>query len=367
MSSSVWCLRNWPLNQIGAKLAPALIAGCTVVLKPSEVTPINAYLVAEAIHAAGLPRGVFNMVMGTGPACGEPLAHHPKVDMVSFTGSTVVGRKLHAIGASSIKRVRSELGGLTISVNMTLALTLTLIGGKSASIILPDATPKQIAMMSRHVIGNTGQSCNALSRMLVPTSRYDEACDIAKQAFQATNVVAADDPGAKITDIGPLASEQQYTKVRGYIQRGLDEGARLIVGGLDRPPGVPDGGYFVAPTVFADVENSMSIAQEEIFGPVLSIIPYETEEQAVEIANDTIFGLNNAVAGANQEHAIAVASLLRSGQVQVNTTAGSSKTPFGGYKQSGDGREWGEFGIDDMLQIKAINTPPPPRKKTSRL
>ena len=336
---------NWPLNQIAAKIAPALLAGCTVVLKPSEITPINAIIVAEAIHAAGLPKGVFNMVMGTGPESAQLLAEHPKVDMVSFTGSTRVGRMLHAKGAASIKRVRTELGG------------------KSATVVLDDATPEQIAAMAGHVIGNTGQSCNALSRMIVPESRYEEAVAIAKKVFESVTVTNA--MGGNMGDIGPLASQMQFDKVTGYIQKGIDEGARLVTGGPGRPVGF-DQGYFVQPTVFADVNNQMTIAREEIFGPVLSIIPYKTEAEAIEIANDTIYGLNNGVASADMDHAIAVASQLKSGQVQINTPSGGAgaSVPFGGYKQSGDGREWGSAGLEEFLQIKAINKP---KKKRSKM
>jgi len=303
------------------------------------VTPINAYVLAEAIHASGLPPGVFNMVCGTGADVGEIMATHPLVDMVSFTGSTAVGRHLHAVGAATLKRVRSELGG------------------KSATIVLEDATEEQIRLMATHVIGNTGQSCNALSRLLAPRCRYDEVVEIARAAFEGIRVVAADDASAEAGDIGPLASRQQYAKVRGYIQTGIDEGARLVAGGLEAPPNTPSDGYFVRPTVFSDVNQDMTIAREEIFGPVLCILAYDSEEQAITMANDTIYGLNNAVVGADQEHAMRVAARLRSGQVQVNTTSGSPLAPFGGYKQSGDGREWGEAGLEEFLQIKAINRP----------
>ena len=249
---------NWPLNQIAAKLGPALLAGCTFVLKPSEVTPINAFIVAEAIHASGLPKGVFNMVCGTGLNCGEVLATHPKVDMVSFTGSTKVGRMLHAKGAATVKRVRTELGG------------------KSATVVLADATPAQIKLMASNVLGNTGQSCNALSRLLAPRSRYDEVVAIAKAAFDGAKVVEASDPSAKMSDLGPLSSQMQYDKVTGYIKQGIAEGARLVSGGPERPAGVNPSGYFVKPTLFADCTNQMSIAREEIFGPVLTIIPQAT-------------------------------------------------------------------------------------------
>jgi len=336
---------NWPLNQIGCKIGPALMAGCTVVLKPSEVTPINAYLISEAIHAAGLPKGVFNMVCGKGKDCGEELAVNPKVDMVSFTGSTAVGRHLHALGANQIKRVRTELGG------------------KSAAVIMDDATPQQIGLMAGNVLGNTGQSCNALSRLLVPKSRYDECCQIAKATFESVKVTEPSNPKASRNDIGPLSSRQQLEKVTGYIQKGIDEGARVITGGLGTPPGVSESGYYVKPTVFADVHNKMTIAQEEIFGPVLCIIPYETESEAIEIANDTIYGLSNGVAGSDMERALDIASQLRSGQVHVNSVNQSLLAPFGGYKQSGDGREWGKYGFEDFLQIKSINKPAPKKAK----
>ena len=337
---------NWPINQIAAKVCPALLAGCTVVLKPSEVTPVNAILVAEAIHAAGLPAGVFNLVMGTGLEVGQILAEHPKVDMVSFTGSTPVGRRLHALGAQTIKRVRTELGG------------------KSATVVLEDATPKQISKMATHVIGNTGQSCNALSRMIVPRSRYEECINIARDAFEKVTISVAHE--GKIGDIGPLASQAQFDKVNGYIQKGIDEGARLVIGGPGRPHGEKfSSGYFVRPTIFADVKNNMTIAQEEIFGPVLSIIPAESEAEAIEMCNDTIYGLNNGVASSSVERAMEVASKLRSGQVQINTPSGGAGmgVPFGGYRQSGDGREWGHWGLEEFLEIKAINFPSTRRSK----
>ena len=337
---------NWPLNQLGCKLAPALLSGCTMVIKPSEVTPVNAVLLAEAVHAAALPPGVLNVVWGTGPGVGERLATHPLVDMVSFTGSTPVGKKLHALGATTVKRVRTELGG------------------KSAAVVLDDATPSQIKRVATNVIGNTGQSCDALSRLVVPRSRLKEAEAIAKEAFEGTQVVDATDrgePGAKprLGDIGPLASQAQHDKVRGFIEAGLAEGAKLVAGGLEPPPGVPAGGFFVRPTVFSEVTNDMTIAQEEIFGPVLSIIAYDTEEEAIRIANDTVYGLSNAVVSADEDRAMAVARQLRSGQVKVNTTDPNPRAPFGGFKQSGDGREWGAYAFDDFVQIKAYNRPAP--------
>lgn len=333
---------NWPLNQIAVKLAPALLAGCTMVLKPSEVTPINAYLITEAIDDAGLPPGVFNMVCGRGPEVGEVLATHPLVDMVSFTGSTAVGRRLHALGAQTVKRVRSELGG------------------KSAAIVLEDATDKQIRMVAMDVLQNTGQSCNALSRMLVPTARYEDVCDMIKGIYESITVVDARDTTSGRDDIGPLVSQEQLDKVRRYINIGMKEdGATLLTGGPDVVDngGVDARGFFVRPTAFADVANNMTIARDEIFGPVLSIIPYETIDEAVGIANDTIYGLSNAVVGEDEDRALDVARRLQSGQVMVNAPFGGLRAPFGGYKQSGDGREQGVHGLEDFLQIKALNLP----------
>ena len=331
---------NWPLNQIAVKLAPALLAGCTMVLKPSEVTPINAYLIAQAIDEANLPPGVFNMVCGRGPDVGQVLATHPLVDMVSFTGSTAVGRHLHALGAQTIKRVRSELGG------------------KSAAIVLEDATEKQIRMVVMDVLQNTGQSCNALSRLLVPTTRHAEVCDMVKDIYESVRLVDARDETSGRDDIGPLVSQEQLDKVQRYIDIGIEEdGATLLTGGSDVVDDeiVDPRGFFVRPTAFADVTNSMTIAREEIFGPVLSILPYATVDEAVEIANDTIYGLSNAVVGEDEDRALDVAKRLQSGQVMVNAPYGGLRAPFGGYKQSGDGREQGVHGLEDFLQTKAIN------------
>ena len=333
---------NWPLNQIAVKLAPALLSGCTMVLKPSEVTPINAYLITQAIDESGLPPGVFNMVCGKGPDVGEVLATHPLVDMVSFTGSTAVGRHLHALGAQTIKRVRSELGG------------------KSAAIVLEDAHPKQIRMVAMDVLQNTGQSCNALSRMLVPTARYGEVTDMVKEIYESINVVDARDTTSGRDDIGPLVSQEQLDKVRRYINIGIKEdGATLLTGGSSAVDNgkVDPRGFFVRPTAFADVTNNMTIAREEIFGPVLSIIPYKTIDEALKIANDTIYGLSNAVVGEDEDRALDVARRLQSGQVMVNAPFGGLRAPFGGYKQSGDGREQGVHGLEDFLQIKALNLP----------
>jgi len=332
----VGCITPWnyPLNQISLKIIPAMLAGCTVVLKPSEVTPCCAYIVAEAIHESGIPAGVFNMVVGTGPGCGESLASHPEVDIVSFTGSTRAGKQISATAASTLKRVRTELGG------------------KSAALLLDDADLKDVVpKFLGQLTANTGQSCNALSRMLVPRSKYDEALSIAKEHMETTKVGRSDDPDA---NIGPLVSQVQWDRVQGLLNKGIAEGARLVTGGPGKPEGLEDG-FFVKPTLFADVKNNMSIAQEEIFGPVLSMIPYDTEEEAVEIANDTIYGLNNAVASASKKRCLQVCSKLRSGMVMVNGTDMDFKAPFGGYKQSGNAREWGLSGLDEFLQTKTIN------------
>jgi len=336
----VGCITPWnyPLNQIAAKVFPAMLVGCTIVLKPSEVTPVCAYLLAEAVHEAGVPAGVFNMLMGDGPNCGEAIAAHPGVDMVSFTGSTRAGKRISEVGAQTLKVVRTELGG------------------KSAALLLEDADlPKLVPKFMQTLMNNSGQSCNALSRMLVPRSRYDEAVGIAKQVAEQTTVSFAQDDKASI---GPLASQAQWDKVQGYIHAGIKEGARLVAGGSGKPDGLSDG-FFVKPTVFADVDNKMTIAQEEIFGPVLSIIPYSTEEEAVHIANDTVYGLNNAVGSASPERAVQVARRLRSGMVMINDTSVMPDAPFGGYKQSGNAREWGLMGLEEYLVTKTLAGKPP--------
>jgi aldehyde dehydrogenase (NAD+) len=339
----VGCITPWnyPLNQIAAKVGPAMIVGCTVVLKPSEVTPICAYLFAEAVHEAGLPKGVFNMVLGKGPGCGEVLSEHPDVDMISFTGSTRAGKEISRAAAGTLKVVRTELGG------------------KSAAVMLEDADlPKVMPQFMGQLMNNSGQSCNALSRMLIPKSRYDEALTIAKNVAEGTKVGRSDDPAAAM---GPVVSEVQWEKIQGLINKGIEEGARVVAGGPGKPAGLEDG-YFVKPTVFADVHNKMTIAQEEIFGPVLSIIPYDTEQEAIDIANDTIYGLNNAVGSANPDRAMAVARKLRSGTVMINSPAGPADAPFGGYKQSGNAREWGKFGIEEFLVTKHMAGKPPKSK-----
>lgn len=332
----VGCITPWnyPLNQISLKIVPAMLAGCTVVLKPSEITPCCAYIVAEAIHEAGIPAGVFNMVVGAGPGCGEVLASDPEVDIVSFTGSTRAGKQISTAAAPTLKRVRTELGG------------------KSAALMLEDADFKTVMpAFIGQLTSNTGQSCNALSRMLVPRSKYEEAVSIAKDIMEKTKVGRSNDADA---NIGPLVSQVQWDRVQGLLEQGIAEGARVVTGGPGKPAGLEDG-YFVKPTLFADVKNSMAIAQEEIFGPVLSMIPYDTEEEAVAIANDTIYGLNNAVAGSNKRRCLEVSSKLRSGMVMVNGTSMDFKAPFGGYKQSGNAREWGVAGLDEFLLTKTIN------------
>uniref|UniRef100_A0A7S4J7H2 aldehyde dehydrogenase (NAD(+)) n=1 Tax=Odontella aurita TaxID=265563 RepID=A0A7S4J7H2_9STRA len=340
---------NWPLFQIAAKVVPALLAGCSIVLKPSEVAPLNAFVLAEVVERAEadgvLPPGVFNLVSGTGAgpaAAGEALASHPLSDMVSFTGSTNAGRRVHRSGASpKLKRVRSELGG------------------KSACVVLDDADPALVERFALHALENSGQTCSARARMIVPRDRYEEIVDVAAEAYEAVRVVRADDPDGGRGDIGPLASAAQWERVRGYIRSGIEDGARLVAGGLDRPDGVPAGGYFVRPTVFADVEPRMTIAQEEIFGPVLCIMPYSGDvDEAVSMANGTEYGLSGAVLGADEGRAREVARRMRAGEVFVNTLSQSPVAPFGGYGQSGDGRELGAWGLEEFLQVKAIHRRP---------
>jgi acyl-CoA reductase-like NAD-dependent aldehyde dehydrogenase len=331
----VGCITPWnyPLHQIACKVAPAIATGCTVVLKPSEVAPLNAYILAEVIDEVGLPPGVFNMVSGEGPVVGERIAEHPDVDMVSFTGSTRAGKRVSEVAAETVKRVALELGG------------------KSANVILDDAdfadvVPKGIFACYL----NSGQTCSAHTRMLVPREHHDEIVELARVAAEATEV---DDPFVEGMHLGPLISQAQYDRVRGYIQKGIDEGATLVAGGLDRPEG-KDKGYYVAPTVFANVDNSMTIAQEEIFGPVLSIIPYDDEDDAVRIANDSLYGLAGGVWSADQDRALAVARRMRTGQVDVNGGGFNLSAPFGGYKQSGHGRENGPFGLEEYLEVKSL-------------
>ena len=324
---------NFPLFQIALKVAPALAAGCTVVLKPSEVAPINAFILAEIIHEAGLPKGVFNLVTGLGPVVGEAIATHPLVDKVSFTGSTRAGKRVMELCAQSVKRVSLEMGG------------------KSANIILEDAD--LAAAIPAGVFGcymNSGQTCSALTRMIVPRSKLAEVEQLAAAAAAG---FAPGNPFEPTTGLGPLVSAVQRDKVRGYINKGIEEGAKLVTGGPDVPDGL-DKGFFVQPTIFSNVSNDMTIAQEEIFGPVLSIIPFDTEEEAIAIANDSDYGLAGSVWAGTQEHAIEIARKLRTGQVDVNGGAFNPQAPFGGYKSSGIGRERGVFGFEDFLEIKSI-------------
>jgi aldehyde dehydrogenase (NAD+) len=323
---------NYPLHQIMAKVAPALAAGCTVVLKPSELAPLNAMLLAEACIEIGLPPGVLNIVTGYGPVVGEAIASHPQVDMVSFTGSVRAGKRVAALAAETIKRVTLELGG------------------KSACVILNDAPfEKAIPSGARNAMLNSGQTCSAWTRMLVPRARQQDAIDLAMKAVGGLTV---GDPLDAATRLGPLISSNQRERVEGYIAKGKDEGARLVAGGA-RPAAFAKG-YYVEPTIFSDVKSPMTIAQEEIFGPVLSILPYDSEDEAIRIANDTIYGLAGGVWSGDAERAMRVARRMRTGQVDVNGGKYNPLAPFGGYKQSGVGRELGVFGLEEYLQVKSI-------------
>jgi len=327
---------NYPLHQIVAKVAPALAAGCTVVLKPSEVTPLNAFVLAEIIDEVGVPAGVVNLVSGTGPVVGEAIASHPQVDMVSFTGSTRAGKRVTELGAQTVKRVHLELGG------------------KSANVLLDDAD-LDACVAPGVVFGcylNSGQTCSALTRMLVPRDQQEAVVERAKAAAESVTV----GPGDSDAQIGPLVSATQRERVRGYIQKGIDEGARLVTGGVEPPEGL-DKGYFVRPTVFADVTPDMTIAQEEIFGPVLAIMPYDDEDDAVRIANSTIYGLSGGVQSADVDRATRFARRMRTGQVEVNGGGFNIAAPFGGYKQSGNGRELGTFGLEEFLETKSLQLP----------
>jgi aldehyde dehydrogenase (NAD+) len=324
---------NWPMNQVAAKVVPALAAGCTMVLKPSEYSPFSAILWAKVMHEAGVPAGVFNLVNGDGPRVGAPLSSHPDIDMVSFTGSTRAGTEVAKNAAASVKRVHQELGG------------------KSPNVLLDDADFERAVKQSvLHVFQNSGQSCNAPTRMLVPTDKLAEVEAIAKRI---TSGVMVGDPASEKTTVGPVVSKVQFDRVEGYIQKGIAEGARLVVGGAGRPEGL-EKGYFVKPTIFSGVRNDMTIAREEIFGPVLCILPYETEEQAVQIANDTPYGLAAYVWSQDNARARRVGGRIRAGQVALNGASGDMKTPFGGFKMSGNGREYGEFGLRDFLEVKAV-------------
>lgn len=324
---------NFPLHQVVAKIAPALAAGCTVVLKPSEVAPLSAFILAEVVHASGLPRGVFNLVCGTGPVVGEALARHPKVDMISFTGSTRAGKRVSELAAQTVKRVALELGG------------------KSATIVLEDADfMRAIKTTVNSCYLNSGQTCTAQTRLLVPESRYEEAAKLAVEAARSFNV---GDPMNAETRLGPLISATQRERVRSYIRKGVEEGAELLLGGAEPPQELPKG-YFVKPTVFGRVTPKMTIAQEEIFGPVLSILTYKDENEAVRIANDTMYGLAGAVWSKDENRAQRVARRVRAGRVEVNGGAFNLLAPFGGYKQSGHGREFGRYGLEEYLEIKSL-------------
>ena len=334
----VGCITPWnyPLHQIMAKIAPAMAVGCTVVLKPSEVAPLNAFVLADIIDELGFPAGVFNLVSGVGPVVGEAIAAHPDVDMVSFTGSTRAGTRVAEVAAANVTRVHQELGG------------------KSANIVLDDA---DFAAAIPSAVGacylNSGQTCSALTRLLVPADRMDEAAELAAQAAAGFTVGPANDEGSRL---GPLVSQTQWDRVQGYIQAGIDEGATLVTGGTGKPEGL-DAGYYVKPTVFANVDNSMSIARDEIFGPVLSIIGYDNEEDAIRIANDSDYGLSGGVWSSDNDRALAVAKQLRTGEVDMNGSFLNTDAPFGGYKKSGNGRELGRFGLSEFVEAKQINLP----------
>ncbi len=324
---------NYPLHQVAAKVAPALAAGCTVVVKPSEVAPLSAFILAEILHDAGAPPGVFNLVTGDGPTVGEAIVDHALVDMVSFTGSTRAGRRVSELASRTLKRVALELGG------------------KSANVILDDADlAKAVRGGVQNCYLNSGQTCSAWTRMLVPRSKHDEAVRLAKAAAETFTLGNPLDPA---TRLGPLVSSRQQERVRSYIRKGVEEGATLVTGGPDQPEGLPKG-YFVKPTVFANVRTTMTIAQEEIFGPVLCILPYDDEEDAIHLANDTVYGLAGGVWSADVERAKRVARRMRTGQVDINGGNFNPMAPFGGYKQSGHGRELGRFGFEEFLEVKSL-------------
>jgi aldehyde dehydrogenase (NAD+) len=324
---------NWPMNQVAAKVVPALAAGCTMVLKPSEYSPFSAIIWAKVMHEAGVPAGVFNLINGDGASVGAPLSSHREVDMVSFTGSTRAGSEVARNAAASVKRVHQELGG------------------KSPNVLLDDADFERAVTKSvLHVFQNSGQSCNAPTRMLVPAAKLAEVEAIAKRVAES---VITGDPTSEKTNLGPLVSKLQFERVAGYIAKGIAEGAKVVIGGSGRPAGLTKG-YFVKPTIFSNVRNDMTIAREEIFGPVLCILPYDNEEHAVQIANDTPYGLAAYVWSKDNLRARRIGGRIRAGQVTLNGASGSMNTPFGGFKMSGNGREWGEFGLRDYLEVKAV-------------
>jgi aldehyde dehydrogenase (NAD+) len=324
---------NWPMNQVAAKVVPALAAGCTMVLKPSEYSPFSAILWAKVMHEAGVPPGVFNLINGNGIDTGAPLSAHREIDMVSFTGSTRAGTEVARSAAASVKRVHQELGG------------------KSPNVLLDDADfDKAVRQSVLHVFQNSGQSCNAPTRMLVPESRLAEVEALARGVAAA---VVVGDPASSNTSVGPVVSKLQFDRVEGYIEKGIAEGATLVIGGTGRPEGMTRG-YYVKPTIFSNVSNDMTIAREEIFGPVLCILPYRTEDEAIRIANDTPYGLAAYVWSRDNERARRVGSRIRAGQVALNGASGDMQTPFGGFKMSGNGREYGEFGLRDFLEVKAV-------------
>ena len=322
---------NWPMNQMAVKVAPALATGCTMVLKPSEIAPFSGIIFAEVLHAAGVPKGVFNLINGDGPGVGAAISRHPDIDLVSFTGSTRAGIEVAKAAAPTIKRVHQELGG------------------KSPNILLPDADFKPfVASGVKHVMQNSGQSCNAPTRMLVPHAKMEEVMAIARATAESTTV---GDPNGN-SELGPVVSEVQWNKIQGLIKKGLDEGATLVAGGLGRPEGLKKG-YYVRPTVFARVTKDMTIAREEIFGPVISIMGYGSVDEAIAIANDTPYGLAAFVQGKDAAQLRYVASCLRAGQVNINSVGLDMMAPFGGYKQSGNGREWGDHAFGEYLETKA--------------
>jgi aldehyde dehydrogenase (NAD+) len=324
---------NWPLNQIVCKVAPAIAAGCTMILKPSEIAPISGVIFSEIVHASGVPAGVYNMINGDGPSVGQVMAAHPGIDMISFTGSTRAGIIVAKTGADTVKRISQELGG------------------KSPNIVLADADFEAAVRSGvENCFSNSGQSCNAPTRMLVPRDRHDLALAVAKKTAETQKV---GDPKAPGTILGPVVSEIQFSKIQKLIEAGIKEGATLVTGGTGRPEGL-NRGYYVRPTVFGNVKNEMTIAREEIFGPVIAIMPYDSEAQAIEIANDTVYGLSANVESKNIDHARKVARQIRAGQVKINYPAWDTFAPFGGYKQSGNGREYADWGIHDFLEVKGI-------------